>query len=217
MAPGGPAPCSSCLRTLRAAPGLPAVILLRGLLTFAFFVADAYVPLARQEWRGTSAAVSGIALTAASLAWTVGAWIQAKTIIDSGARIVVRGGFLVVIAGILGFVLVLAPAVPVPVGIAAWALTGLGMGMAYSAQSLVTLSEAPPGETGSASAALQMSDMLGTALGAGVGGALITAGATFGLEGWVGLAAAFGVGAVVAVLAVPLVGRLPGRPVASGG
>ena len=32
--------------TLRAVPGLPSAVLLRGFLTFAFFAADAYVALA---------------------------------------------------------------------------------------------------------------------------------------------------------------------------
>ena len=52
--------------TLGPRRGLPAAVLLRGVLTFAFFAADAYVPLALQGWRGTSATVAGLALTAAT-------------------------------------------------------------------------------------------------------------------------------------------------------
>lgn len=202
--------------TLRATAGLPAAVLLRGLLTFAFFVADAYVPLALQDWRGTSATVSGIALTAATLAWTAGAWIQARGIIRHGARRFVRLGFATVALGIVGFAAVLSPAVPIVVGIAAWAVAGLGMGLAYSTLSLVTLREAPAGEEGSASASLQLSDVLGTALGTGVGGALIAAGLVLGVEAWWGLAAAFAVGAAVDVLGVALSGRIPGRIPATG-
>ncbi len=66
--------------TLRAAPGLPAAVLLRGVLTFAFFAADAYVTLALQDWRGTSATESGVIVTAATLSWTAGAWVQARWI-----------------------------------------------------------------------------------------------------------------------------------------
>ena len=38
--------------TLRAARGLPAAVLMRGIITFAFFAVDAYVALALVEWRG---------------------------------------------------------------------------------------------------------------------------------------------------------------------
>jgi len=202
--------------TLRAAAGLPAAVLLRGILTFAFFAADAYVPLALQEWRGTSATVSGIALTAATLAWTAGAWIQARGIVRFGARRFVRLGFATVALGIVGFAAVLSPAVPIVVGIAAWAVAGLGMGLAYSTLSIVTLREARIEEQGAASAALQLSDVLGTALGTGVGGALIAAGLALGAEAWWGLAAAFAVGAAIDVLGVALSGRLPGRIPATG-
>jgi MFS family permease len=197
--------------TLRASAGLPAAVLLRGILTFGFFVADAYVPLALQDWRGTSATVSGIALTAATLAWSAGAWVQARGIVTIGARRFVRAGFATVIVGIVGFAAVLSPAVPVAVGIVAWAVAGLGMGFAYSTMSLVVLREAPAGQEGTASSALQLSDVLGTALGAGIGGALVAGGVALGLDGWWGLAAAFAVGAAVDVVGLSLSGRLPGR------
>ena len=63
--------------TLVARPILPAAILLRGVLTFAFFAVDAFVSLTLVTWRGLSATEAGIALTASTVAWTAGAWIQA--------------------------------------------------------------------------------------------------------------------------------------------
>jgi MFS family permease len=195
--------------TLRAARGLPAAVLLRGILTFAFFCADAYVALALQEWRGTTAIVSGIALTAATLSWTAGAWIQARLIGRIGPRPLVRTGFVVVGAGILAFSAVLSPSVPIALGIVAWAIAGLGMGFSYSPLSLTVLREAPLETQGAATAGLQLSDVLGTALGTGIGGALIALGARQGAEAWVGLAAAFAVGVVAAVIGTSLSGRLP--------
>ena len=195
--------------TLRAARGLPAAVLLRGILTFAFFCADAYVALAFQEWRGTTAIVAGIALTAATLSWTSGAWIQARLIGRIGPRPLVRTGFLVVGLGILSFSLVLSPQVPVWVGIVTWAVAGLGMGFSYSPLSLTVLREASPETQGASTAGLQLSDVLGTAFGTGVGGALIAAGARSGAEEWVGLAATFAVGVVAAGIGLSLAGRLP--------
>jgi MFS family permease len=197
--------------TLRAIRGLPAAVLLRGLLTFAFFCADAYVSLALQEWRGLRPAVAGIALTGATLSWTAGAWIQARRIDRWGVRRLVRSGFAVVVVGIVGFALVLSPTVPVVIGLLAWTVAGLGMGLAYSPLSLTVLREATPGAEGTATSGLQLSDVLGTALGTGVGGALLALSARSGLETWVGLAGAFTVGAAVGLLGIVLAGRLDGR------
>jgi MFS family permease len=194
--------------TLQAARGLPAAVLLRGILTFTFFCADAYVPLALQEWRGLGPAVAGIALTGATLAWTSGAWIQARRIEVWGIPRLVRGGFAVVVVGIASFALVLSPAVPIAVGIVAWTIAGLGMGLAYSPLSLTVLRNATPGAEGAATSGLQLSDVLGTALGTGVGGALLAAATRAGLEAWVGLAGAFSVGALVGLLGIALAGRL---------
>src|SRR5215475_11609184 len=64
--------------TLTARPGLPATILSRGLLTFAFFGADAYVTLAITAVRHRSPTFAGLAVTGATLSWTAGAWVQAR-------------------------------------------------------------------------------------------------------------------------------------------
>ena len=94
--------------------------------------------------------------------------------------------------------------------IVTWAIAGFGMGLSYSTLSLVTLREAPPAEQGAATAGLQLSDVLGTSLGTGVGGALIALGARSGSPGWVGLAGAFVVAAVVAIAGLAITRRLGG-------
>jgi MFS family permease len=198
--------------TLVAREGLPAAVLLRGALTFAFFAADAYVPLALVEVRGTSPTEAGLALTAATLSWTTGAWIQARRIGLLGARRFVRAGFAVVALGTVAFMAVLSPVVPIPLGVLAWAVTGLGMGFAYSPLSIIVLSEAPAGAEGAATAGLQLSDVLGTALGTGVGGALVAAGERAG-DTALGLVGAFIVAVVVAIVGLTITQRLHGpRP-----
>ena len=194
--------------TLEAERGLPAAVLLRGVLTFTFFCADAYVPLALVGWRGLSPSIAGIALTGATLSWTAGAWVQARQIGRLGATRLVRSGFLVVVAGVASFALVLSPDVPVAVGLAAWTLAGLGMGLAYAPLSLTVLRDAPPGGEGAATSGLQLSDVLGTALGTGVGGALIALGVRSGAEPWAGLLACFAVGAIAGLGGSILAGRL---------
>ena len=58
--------------TLALAVGVPAAVLLRGVMTFAFFSGDAYIPLLLQTWRGTPATLTGVVFTVTTIAWTVG-------------------------------------------------------------------------------------------------------------------------------------------------
>jgi MFS family permease len=194
--------------TLRAARGLPTAVLLRGVLTFAFFCTDAYVPLAIQEWRGLPAIVSGVAFTAATLSWTGGSWILAHRFEHAGPRRFLAAGASVLLIGVAGFSLILLPAVPILIGIVMWGVAGLGMGLSYSVLSLVVLRWSRPEEQGGATAALQLSDVLGTSLGTGLGGALVAAGLRAGSPGWVGLAATFAVSGALAILAFGLTRRL---------
>ncbi len=159
--------------TLRARPVLPAAVLLRGLLTFTFAGAEAYVPLAFVVVRGTSAAEAGIAFAAATLAWASGAWIQARLIEREGAGRLVQVGFGILLVGLAATGMVLVPGVSIAVGIAGLGVTGLGMGVAYAPLTVTVLREAPAGGEGAASAGLQLADILGTALGVGTGGAMI--------------------------------------------
>ena len=194
--------------TLRLARGLPASVGLRGILTCAFFAADAYISLLLVEGKGTSAVEAGIALTAATLAWTGGAWIQARYIGRIGARRFVGAGFTLVAVSTFATAAVLAPGIPWQVAVVTWLFVGLGMGLSYSPLALVMLSEAPPGGQGAATSALQLSDVLGTAIGTGVGGALIAAAISMGASEATGVAAAFIFGAVVAALGAIASARL---------
>jgi len=193
--------------TLTARPGLPATILGRGLLTFAFFGADAYVTLAITSVRHRSPVVASIAVTGATLAWTAGAWVQARLSDTWEGRRLVRTGLVIILAGIAGMALVLQPSVPVAVGLAAWTVAGLGMGLAYAPLSLMMLQKAPSGQEGRTSASLNLADVLGTAIGIGVGGAAVAAAAGGNLR--LGIAAAFAAAAAVALVALALAHRLP--------
>ena len=201
--------------TLAARPGLPSAVLLRGFLTFAFFCSDAYVPLAVQEWRGFPAIVSGLVFTASTLTWTGGSWILAHRIERFGPRRFLAAGFTVLLLGLAGFATILVPTVPIVVGTVTWGVAGLGMGLSYSVLSLVVLRWAAPGEQGAATAGLQLSDVLGTSLGTGLGGALVAAGLRAGSPGWVGLAETFAVSAGVAIVGLLLTRRF--LPRASAG
>jgi MFS family permease len=195
--------------TLTARRGLPATTASRSLLTFCYFGADAFVTLAVTILRHRSAVVAGIVVTGSTLAWTAGAWIQARMNTRWESRRLIRAGLGIILAGIAGLAAMLVSAVPVAVGIVAWTVAGFGMGMAYAPTTLLMLKNAPPGREGWASASLNLADVLGSALGIGLGGAAISAAIRFGWPLAAGLAAAFAITAGAGVLALGISPRLP--------
>ena len=196
--------------TMTAQAGLPATIASRGLLTFAFFGADAYVTLAITAIKHRTPVVAGLAVTGATLSWTAGAWIQARLSERWAGRRLVGTGLVIVLVGIAGMALDLLPSLPVAEGIAAWTVAGLGIGLAYAPLSLLMLRQAPPGQEGQASASLNLTDVLGTAIGIGAGGAAVAAEAGPDLR--VGIWAAFAIAAAVGLLALAVTRRLPPGP-----
>jgi MFS family permease len=194
--------------TLSLHPGLPAAIAVRGILTFAFFGTDAYVSLAATEAHHAPTWVAGLALTGATLAWTTGAWVQDRLVVARGPRWLVRRGFAVLAAGIALTMLALGP-VPVGFLVAAWAVGGLGMGLSYAPISATVLGEAAPGQEGTASASLQLTDVLGVSLGTGVGGVFVALGDGRGWATASSLTFAFLIALAVALGGVLASGRLP--------
>jgi len=195
-------------RNLTARPGLTATILSRALLTCCFFAGDAYVPYAIVIVRHAPTALAALALTASTLAWTAGSWVQARYIARCGPRRLVRLGECLVVVGLAAMCLVLLPSVPPALAIVAWALAGGGIGTAYAPLSLTTLDRAVPGEEGRATSALQLCDVLGQALGTGVAGAIVAAA---GIGHGRGVALAFSFAIAVAVGGVIAGARLPGK------
>ncbi len=159
--------------TLRAAPGIAATVATMGLLNLAFFGVDAFVPLALVDVRGTSVAFAGLALTAATISWTAGSWIQARTTTRVSRRVMTRLGLVLLAVSFAMTAAVLLPWIPAPVALAGWGVAGLGMGLAFTTLGLAMLEQAEPGQEGDASASLQLATVLGSGLGAGIGGALI--------------------------------------------
>ncbi|MEW5990731.1 MAG: MFS transporter [Chloroflexota bacterium] len=194
--------------TLRLARGYPAAVLLRGFLTFAFFAVDVNVTLLLQEVRGWSALEAGIAITAATLAWSAGSWFQARTVARVGAEGFVRIGFPVVALGMAGLAPALLPEVPAIISVPTFAVAGFGMGLAYSQFAIIILRDAPRDGQGAVTAAVSLSDALGTALGAGVAGAILAASLRAGAGPAPGLGVAIAMGVGVALVGFILAPRL---------
>jgi MFS family permease len=90
-------------------------------------------------------------------------------------------------------------------------LAGLGIGVAYSTVSLVVLESAKPGEEGAASAALQLSFVLGTAVGTGATGGVVARWVESGASLGAAMVVVFAVALALAFLALVAAPRLPGR------
>ncbi len=196
--------------TLRAARGLPAGIVVRGLLAVAFLGCDAFMPLALTELRGFSSSQAGLVISAASLSWSLGSFLQAR--LDRGDHGAGRprrllAGLAVLLAGIaVTGAGVLDEAIPVAVVVAGWSVAGLGIGIGYPSIGALVLSAAPGGEEGGVSAALQLAETIAVAVFTGVGGALIALGLDRGWDAVTALVLVFATGAAAAAGGL-LVGR----------
>jgi MFS family permease len=198
--------------TLRVKAGLPAAIATMGLLSLAFFGGEAFLPLTLISIRGQSTIFAGIALTAATLSWTAGSWLQANLAPRQGRRMLVMVGLLIVAIGLAGIASVLIPGIPAIVAILGWGVGGLGMGLAYSTISLVVLETAPTDQVGSATASMELSSVLGTALGTGLGGVIIGFAATSGSSPSSGIIVIDMLMIAVVGLAILTAIRLPDQP-----
>jgi hypothetical protein len=201
--------------TLRAAAGLPVVILSRGMLTFAFFGADTFVPHALTAGRGTSTFAGSIAVTVATLSWTSGTWIQQRWITRTGEAHFVRCGYLVLAPGIAVVAVASLPdAVPFWVIHIGWACAGLGMGLAYAAHAQAVLRHAPAERYGASTASMQLLDNLGVALGTGAVGVVVATGDDLGWDPGRTVALA-----LIGPVSVALLGAVLSRrfPAAGGG
>ncbi len=163
--------------TLRGAPGLPAAIAGMGLLNFAFFGADAYIPYALTEIRGQSTFVVGAVLTASTLTWTAGSWTVERLAGRIDRPTIIAVGMCIIIVGLAGVGAAVVTDVPIAFAVGAWGFGGFGMGMAYPSFSLTVLTHTTPGSEGATTSALKLFETLGGALGTGLGGAIIAAGA----------------------------------------
>lgn len=173
--------------TLLARSGLPAAIAVLALAHFGFFAVEAFLPLALTELRKAGTWIIAACLTAATLAWTVGSWIEARTAGRLARRTILHGGLALLVVGMIATSLVLLPSVPPYLAVLSWGVVGLGMGMAFQAATLAVLGSAPTGREGEVTAQMQIANALAVAVGTGLGGDLLTRWSTGGQPSRLGL------------------------------
>ena len=198
--------------TLSGAPGLPAAILGMALLTFAFFGADAFIPFALTEVRGTSTFFVGAVLTVSTLAWTAGSWTLERTRTRFGPFRPMLVGLAVLTIGTVAMAGTTVTEVHLAAALVAWSVGGYGIGLAYPSFSLAVLSRAKPGAEGATSSSLKLMEAFGSALGAGLAGAIVSAGESSGHER-LALGLTFGLMAAAVVAAMGSASRIGGESV----
>ncbi|MFH0518769.1 MFS transporter [Streptomyces sp. M41] len=161
--------------TYRAARGLPSVVLLRGVAAGSFIAAESFVPLMLVTQRGLSPTLAGFSLAAGGATWALGSWVQSRPRVEPYRERLMTLGMLLVAAAIAGAPSVLIDSVPAWTVAVAWAFGCLGMGLVISSTSVLLLHLSPPGEAGSNSAALQISDGLSNVVLLAAGGAAFAA------------------------------------------
>ncbi len=160
---------------LVAARGLPTVVALRGLLAGAFFGAEAFIPLALVTERGLSTTMAGLSLTGAALGWATGSWWQGRPGMPLSRPVLVLLGCGLVALGIVGAALAVIPPFPAWLAAVRWTIGGAGMGLALASLGVLLFQLSPPEDQGANSAALQVSDALGSVLCVGGAGVLLAA------------------------------------------
>lgn len=164
--------------TLVARRGLPAAILVRGLVAGAFFGTQVYVPYLLTDRYELTPTVAGLALTGGALAWSAASTVQGRM----GARLsnvtALRIGTALVLIGIAMVLAVAALRAEALVIAAAWIVAGSGMGLLSPRSSVLILSLSTPADQGFNSAAMTVADSFGSAMLLAVTGTLFAALAT---------------------------------------
>jgi len=162
---------------LRMREGIPAIVGMRGVIAGSFFAAEIYVPLALQEIRGASVVLSGGVLTAATVTWFAGSWLQGSHKLKYLREQVLFVGVLLTSLGI-GLIPV---AVFAPISVTAsalvaslvWGIAAFGMGLCFPTLGVLMLDQSPEDEHARHSASLQMSDSFGVIIATAIAGSVL--------------------------------------------
>lgn len=190
----------------RLAPGLPAVIATRGLLSAVFFCAEAYIVYVLQDHWDVGPGRAGIALTCVGVVWAASSQVQSRLGERVSHQRAMLLGSTVVLLGVGALALTVLslddgtrPSAVLPA--AAYVLAGAGMGFAYPRTGVAMLEASTDRDRGFNSSALSVADSLGAALALSSAGALFAAADRSGHDPFLAVftaAAALGVVGVVA-------------------
>jgi hypothetical protein len=183
--------------------GVSAPVALRGLLAGAMFGTEALIPLSLTVQHRYSATEAGLPLLGSAVGWAFGSWWQGRDVMAAHRTRLIRTGFVFLAVGALGAAAAAPVSGPAWLLYPAWALAGIGAGLAMSSIGVLLLEFTTDADRGRDSAALQLSDGVVSAITTGVGGVLIAAAA----NAYIGYTAAF-VSTDLAMVALAVVGAV---------
>jgi MFS family permease len=198
--------------TFRAAPGHGAIGASAFLLSVSFLAMDAFLTLMLTRQRGLSLGAAGLAITVATITWALGALWQSNRAGERRLSWLVGVGTLLLLVGQIAVTITLVPEVPLALAYIGWGVVGAGMGIAFATIPLAAMRVSGTGEEGEELSSVLLMDMLGVATGAGLGGAAIAMSDALGAPLRTGLAGAFALGIVAAVLLLLITPRIPSGP-----
>ena len=156
---------------LRAACGIGGVIALRGLVSASFMGIGAFLPLILTVLRDHGPLTAGISLSITGLTWSSGSAIQSR--FSARPMALLRTGFSLVTAGLVGTALIVWVDAPTAVGLVGWALAGLGIGMTSGTLSVLIMSASDDSNQGRNNAGGQMAASMASAVFYAAAGAVL--------------------------------------------
>lgn len=134
------------------------LVVARGVLAASFVLAEVYLPLQLVARYGMSPAHAGLILTVSTVTWFAGAWMAGRELLPERARIP-AGAAAMAVGTVATATVLLGGHSPWLAGLT-WCLTGLGMGLAFTSTSILTMRRSHPTRQGQNSAALQVAEAL---------------------------------------------------------
>ncbi len=194
--------------TFTARHGLPAAAAAAFLLSVAFVAADSFATLMLRVVNRRSLAEAGIVLTFMTVAWSAGSWWQSRVVPRWRLGNLLLFGTLLVVVGLVGAATALVHW-PLVVSYAGWTVAGVGMGIAFPTIPLSVMNAAAKGEEATQLSSTLLMDTLGVAIGAGLGGSAVALAKATGAELRLGIAGAFAIGLLAALVLLVIARRLP--------
>nr|WP_301539823.1 MFS transporter [Nocardioides sp. zg-DK7169] len=184
---------------LVAARGLPAVVGTRGMLSAAFFCAEAYIVFVLQERWGQTPTRAGVALMIVGVVWAAASQAQSRLGRRVSDRAAMRWGTGLVLAGTVALALAVATHLHPALAVASYVVAGAGMGFGYPRTGVAMLAASSDADRGFNSSALSIADSLGGAFALAASGIVYATAERLGTDPFLPV---FVLAAVLAVLGV---------------
>lgn len=191
--------------TLRAASGLPGVVLFRGLIAGSFFGAEIYIPYLLTDQYGLTPVYAGLGLTLGGVTWAIGSQVQGRFAARLSHQACIRIGLALLGVGLAATIVMSVYELPAILLILCWGVGGAGMGLMYPRTSVMALQSAAPSDHGFTSSAISISDGIGSAVSIAVTAIVFVALTPFG--GVWPFVGCFGLAAAIGLLAALISGR----------